>query len=211
MKPYIAFTPLLFALTQAACDSPALTAPEAQSIAYTVTHSDVAPPFYARVELPFTIHTDEWAAIVFYRPPSCVPADFNLLDFFDVPGAFSCNPLTVTGVEMRKDPNPFAAPFLSIMKGLGAVPVWLVEWHEMHAALADQVVTRSELEGLPSLVTGTATAFEEMLQPIPTRIPSRLVINAQGSLADGRNFRLHYTSEDDFSGNRVRSVRIDVE
>jgi hypothetical protein len=49
-----------------------------------------------------------------------------------------------------------------------------------------------------------------MLQPLPTRVPSRLVINAGGALGDGRSFRLHYTSHDDFSGNNVRSVRIDV-
>jgi hypothetical protein len=76
--------------------------------------------------------------------------------------------------------------------------------------MADDVVTKTELEGLPSLLRGTADAFEEMLQPIPTRIPSLLVINAEGTLEDGRSFLLHYNSHDDFSGNNVRSVRIDV-
>jgi hypothetical protein len=175
-----------------------------------VTQSDANPPFYARVERPFTIHTDQWAAIVFYRPPACVPGGFNLLDFFDIPGAFFCGPLTVEGREMRKDSEPSAAPFQALLKGLGAVPVWLVSWADMQAALADDVLTRVELESLPSLVTGTAFTFAEMLQPIPTRVPSRLVINAGGTLTDGRSFRLHYTSEDDFSGNNVRSVRIDA-
>src|SRR5678816_4207870 len=42
-------------------------------------------PFYARLERGL-IHTDgEWAAIAFYRPPTCVRSDFNMLDFFDVP------------------------------------------------------------------------------------------------------------------------------
>jgi hypothetical protein len=111
---------------------------------------------------------------------------------------------------MRKTADPFAAPFQSEMHGLGALPVWLVSWTELEAALADGVLTMPELRSLPSLQMGTAQSFNEMLQPIPTRIPSRLVINARGSLADGRSFVLHYTSEDDFTGNDVRSVRIDV-
>ena len=40
-------------------------------------------PVYARVERPFLIHTDEWAAVLFYRDPACVPEDFNLLDMLD--------------------------------------------------------------------------------------------------------------------------------
>jgi len=200
----------LLALITAGCDSAGPAAPENITPAFAVTNSPANPPFYARVELPFTIHTDEWAVIVFYRPPACVPGGFNLLDFFDVPGAFFCGPLAVEGREMRMDPNPFAAPFQSLLKGLGSVPVWLVTWADMQAALADDVVTRTELESLPSLLMGTADTFEEMLQPIPTRVPSRLVINAQGTLEDGRSFLLHYNSHDDFSGNHVRSVRIDV-
>jgi hypothetical protein len=200
----------LLALITAGCDAAGPAAPENSPPAFAVTNSPANPPFYARVEFPFTIHTGEWAAIVFYRPPACVPGGFNLLDFFDVPGAFFCGPLAVAGREMRMDPNPFAAPFQSLLKGLGSVPVWLVTWADMQAALADDVVTRTELESLPSLLMGTADTFEEMLQPIPTRVPSRLVINAQGTLEDGRSFLLHYNSHDDFSGNHVRSVRIDV-
>ena len=94
--------------------------------------------------------------------------------------------------------------------GLGAVPVWLVSWADMAGALADGDLKMAELASLPSLQMGSAHTFSEMLQPIPTRLPSRLVINAEGTLADGRRFRLHYTSQDDFSGNDVRSVRIDV-
>ena len=42
----------------------------------------------------------EWAAIPFYRPADCIPADFNLLDFFD-PAAFAC-PSYVSGFEIWK-------------------------------------------------------------------------------------------------------------
>ena len=54
-------------------------------------------PFYARLVRGEIYHTDDWAAIVFYRPPTCIPANFNLLDFFDIPGAFECNPPTTDG------------------------------------------------------------------------------------------------------------------
>ena len=45
-------------------------------------------PAYARLEIPFAVHTDDWAAIIFYRLPSCIPAGpissaciFNTSDF----------------------------------------------------------------------------------------------------------------------------------
>ena len=47
-------------------------------------------PVYARFETVnetgFT--NGEWVCIPFYRHPDCVPDDFNLLDFFDRPGAW---------------------------------------------------------------------------------------------------------------------------
>jgi hypothetical protein len=200
----------LAALLVPACQAGDVAAPVEPVPAFSVDRAAADPPFYARVELPYTIHTDEWAVVVFYRPPSCVRPDFNLLEFFDIPAAFFCGPLTVQGWEIRKTADPFAAPFQSELHGLGAVPVWLVSWADMEGAIADGDLKLAELESLPSLQMGSAHTFSEMLQPIPTRLPSRLVINAQGSLADGRRFRLHYTSQDDFSGNDVRSVRIDV-
>jgi hypothetical protein len=194
----------------AGCQASDVAAPVAEQPAFAVYESPPDPPFYARVERPYTIHTDEWAAIIFYRPPACVPAGFNLLDFFDIPGAFACGPLTVDGREMRKVADPFSAPFQSELHGLGVVPIWLVTWSEMQSALADDVVTMAELLGLPSLQVGTAHTFNETLQPIPTRLPSRLIMNAAGTLADGRRFTLHYTSKDTFTTIDVRSVRIDV-
>src|SRR5262245_63828673 len=43
---------------------------------------DVVPVFYTSV-LVDVLHNEEWAAIPFFRPPQCVPRDFNLLDYFD--------------------------------------------------------------------------------------------------------------------------------
>ena len=114
-------------------------------------------PFYARLERTFQpIHSDEWAAIVFYRQPSCVPSGFNLLDFLDIPRVFGC-PLTVDGFQIWKDPFP-ALPIQVNIAGLGAVPIWFVSWVELQAAMADDLVTIGELQGLNSLVVGSANS-----------------------------------------------------
>jgi hypothetical protein len=47
---------------------------------------DPGGPVYARVERPFQIHTNQLAAILFYRDPACVPETFNLLDNVDLEG-----------------------------------------------------------------------------------------------------------------------------
>jgi hypothetical protein len=61
-------------------------------------------PFYARFGMEDIYHDEEWAVIVFYRPPNCVPEDFNMLRFFDCPseddpGAFACGPATTRSTE----------------------------------------------------------------------------------------------------------------
>jgi hypothetical protein len=51
--------------------------------------------------------------IYFYRPPVCIPDEFNLLDFFDFSGAaFACGPPTIEGLTLWEtgilvDPAPF--------------------------------------------------------------------------------------------------------
>jgi hypothetical protein len=144
-------------------------------------------PFYARLQRGFEpIHSAEWAALVFYRQPLCVPSGFNLLDFFDIPAAFGC-PVTVEGFEIFKEPLP-APPIQVKLQGLGAVPVWFVRWSDLQAAISDDVLTVGELQGLDSLVIGTATSFREVLHPAET-----LVITATGVLADGDQFSLEVT------------------
>src|SRR5215207_201813 len=49
---------------------------------------DIAPSAYTSLAgpspfLPGVIQDGEWAAIPFYRPPECVPFDFNLMDWYD--------------------------------------------------------------------------------------------------------------------------------
>lgn len=141
-------------------------------------------PAYARIG-PDIIHTDEWAAVPFYRLPSCVPADFNLLRFMDPPRAFRC-PLTVEGVEVwERGPGQDAAPKQIVTRGEG-VPIWFASAAELQAAASDGVLTIGELSSLESLVVGTADVYQEVLRP-----GKLIVINARGTLADGRPFRLH--------------------
>ena len=96
------------------------------------------PPYYARITQQFVVHTDKWAAIVFYRQPSCVPPTFNLLNLFDPPAAFACA-LTFEGFALY-DQNP---PQINLPPreeqgfGLGAVPVAFVSWPELQSAITD--------------------------------------------------------------------------
>jgi len=88
-------------------------------------------PAYARIEMvdgaSLVHHTNNWAAIPFFREPRCVPEGFNLLDFFDDPGAFDCR-LTFEGFEIwRNGPRTDdPAPIQTESFGLGSVPVWIV-------------------------------------------------------------------------------------
>ena len=140
-------------------------------------------PAYARMG-PGIIHTDEWAVVPFYRLPSCVPADFNLLRSLDPPRAFRC-PLVVEGHEVwERGPGQDPAPKQVVTKGQGT-PIWFASWPEVEAAASDGVLTIGELSSLDSLVVGTADLYQEVLRP-----GTFIAINARGALADGRAFRL---------------------
>jgi len=156
-------------------------------------------PYYARTDLLF--HNDEWAVIVFYRPPECVPESFNLLAFVHIPGAFLCNPTTTTGWSLWENgPSVDPGPFRIQLKGLGAVPVWLVGWPELQAAAIDGILTISELEAMPSLVKGSAFFYTESLI-----IPRKLTYVAKGMLDDGRDFHVEASS---FPGMGIMNVAV---
>lgn len=151
-------------------------------------------PFYARVERdrhgdPLVAHDDEWAVIPFYRATACVPVDFNLLDFFDVPGAFGCE-ARVVGFEVWKalPPPPGGAPVQAMTFGLDGMEIWFVQWSELEAAMADDILTLGELETLPSLVKGSAAAFKETLHPDGGARQIKLQMVGAGTLEDGRSF-----------------------
>jgi hypothetical protein len=126
------------------------------------------PPYYARITRSFVVHTEEWAAVIFYREPSCIPPNFNLLNLFNPPAAFFCH-VTGDGFALfdQVPPRTDLPPRLAKTFGLGAVPVAFVRWPELQAAMADGVLTKGELFGLPSLTVATATHFRETLEPTP--------------------------------------------
>jgi hypothetical protein len=172
-------------------------------------------PAYARIDQLFPFHNEEWAAIVFYRDPACVPEGFNLLEYVDIPAAFGC-PLTVAGLEIWENgPPPLSsdvAPIFSNLHGLGAVPVWFVSWPELQDAIADGVLTITDLASMASLQVGSASFFDERLHPVGgTRHPN-LSIVAHGRLLDGRSFQyeaaVSLQEHGQNTGLRVKNIRI---
>jgi hypothetical protein len=136
--------------------------------------------------------------IPFYTTPSCVPADFNLLNFFDF--GSQC-PLTVHGLAIWKNgPPPIdAAPIQNIFDGDGAVQIWFVRWTELQAGIADGVLTVPELKAMPSLRVGSATFYHETLHPPEAAQVGLDVIAAHGTLADGTVF--HFESSASITPN----------
>lgn len=183
---------LLLALTAVANASPAA------AIVRLEDGGDV--PFYARITTIGTpdqiFHDEDWAVIVFYRPPTCIPDDFNLLTFFDFPGpsgpgAFACNPPTTGGFNLwHNGPGVDPAPFLAVTHGLGSVPVWFVRWPVLQAAGQDGVLHIGDLEALPSdsRLVGKAEDFHQVLRPHEASPVPMTLFTARGSLDDGRSF-----------------------
>jgi hypothetical protein len=173
-------------------------------------------PAYTRTDLmtgQFLFHTEEWAAIVFYREPSCVPDDFNLLAFYDFTlvgdppllRPFLC-PMTVSGREIWQNGPPVdLGPRQSNLNGV-KVPVWFVSWPDLQLAIADGVLTMAELESLNPL-RGVAATFHETLHPAGVANRAVLTITASGLLPDGRSFQYHFTA----ASNQPRpTVRIGI-
>jgi hypothetical protein len=131
---------LPLSLLVGACDSPSAVAPSSEAESPLLSKSGglyrvESPmfPFYTRTETPsevggFGYRTDDWAAIVFYRDPSCVPADFNLFQFydFDFGRVFSCPP-TIDGFSLHVESQGVTPPKTSNLTG-NAVPIWFVPW-----------------------------------------------------------------------------------
>jgi hypothetical protein len=175
----------------------------------SIPDEDPGPPFYARVTtlLNQMFHQDGLLAIPFYRPPSCVPADFNMLELFDPPGpqgpgAFAC-PLLMTGFLLTEPDAPLGTFPRHVVLGGSEVPFWFVDQEQFQAQAADGVVTFAELQAMDRL-TATAHAYHETLKP--REGDHLIVINARGTLEDGRSFRFHVTHQED----RSRSLQIQI-
>jgi len=160
-------------------------------------------PYYARV----VTGTGEWSPWIFYRPVDCIPDGFNLLRFFDPPRAFACAPMTVDGFGIwETGPGLDPAPRHARLRGLGAVPIWFVRTEDYLGAISDGVVTIGELVALDPL-TGHARLFSQTQHPFPAVENDLLVVNATGTLEDGRSFRLHVTAHGT-KGHRL--VQVDI-
>ena len=150
-------------------------------------------PMYARVErlsgepLPSLSQPgDGWRLIYFYRPPECIPADYDLLDFFDFERAAECGPVLIDGrvvFEGEAVPPPLAYEG----HGRGDVPVWLFPAEDWAAATADGRATIEELESLGP-VKGTAAELSEVLV-VETDIGGPFTLSVEGTLEDGRSFK----------------------
>jgi len=160
------------------------------------------PPFYARFGENEFFSDGEHVVIIFYRQPDCIPADFNLNQFFhfpgeDGPGAFGCAPPTVATIETwQNGPETDPAPLVAETTGLGAVPVWFFAAQEVEAAMADGVVTIGELADLPSRQMGTASTYTELLHPSQSNDVSLVQFSAQGDMDDGGSLSVDVSKGD---------------
>jgi hypothetical protein len=174
---------------------------------------DPGPPFYARTDdvTHFVFYDGEWAAIVFYRDPGCVPVGFNLLQFFDAPAAFGCV-LTTQGSSLWQGEAFLGAPKIATVGEAGPVPVWFVPVEAVRQATQDGVLTIGELAALDGLLVGYADQFHETLHPhpLPPELGGgghpnpKLILDAHGQLEDGRQFNLHITQVKD----EVQAIQI---
>ncbi|CAN5778011.1 hypothetical protein BH23GEM9_BH23GEM9_26030 [soil metagenome] len=169
-------------------------------------------PFYTRTELTdlgeYGYRTDSWAAVVFYRQPSCVPADFNLFDFYDFtmipmgpPRPFLCD-ATVSGFSLHVEPAGVTPPKQSNLSG-SAVPIWFVPAAVFQTAVAAGVLTVPQLEAMPGLVKATASQFREINQTIEMHPQPGISITARGLTDDGRRFDYDIT----WNGTTLADIR----
>lgn len=152
------------------------------------------PPFYARFGKNELFSDGERVVIIFYRSPDCIPADFNMNQFFHFPsengpGAFGCAPPTTSSIDTwANSPETDPAPLVAEITGLGAVPVWFIEVSEVEEALADGFVTIGELAELPSRIEGTASSYTELLHPTQSNESPLIQFTGSGTTEDGGNF-----------------------
>jgi hypothetical protein len=198
------------------------------------------PPWYTLVfsggaEPPsgYIPNDGTWAAVTFWREPSCVPADFNLLLVLDLepldppddfrPRAFGCD-LTVSG-------RVWFVPGITIPTqeryfGLGAVPIYFALLSEVQSVAGDSPadpdsdpdIYIGELAGLPSLNIGYADRFEMVIHNSDKAAnPGHEVADARGTIGQGlfagRPFRYHHNERfDPETGvHSYRAVRISFE
>lgn len=204
--PFVAMAMLLIGCTaegpvapdlapQLQTPTPAPSAAKGGPVILHVPADHPGAPFYANFDATFIPADDGTVGIVFLRDPDCIPAGFDLLLGFDVPGAFGCD-LTVEGKLWFHDPATDPFPYQTRSWGTD-VPVYFVDRTELDAAAAGGL-TIGELEALPSLLIGYADQYREVIQNSNQGARNgHSVLNAHGTLDDGRPFRLHYNESFD--------------
>lgn len=125
---------------------------------------------------------DARVAFIFYRPADCVPLDFNLYAFFDIPDAFSCTPLTIEGFVVYKDDG---VPRHAQLKDAGEVPVWFISQEDYDAITADGDLLFSEVLDSESLIQGYATSYTETRHIEGGHPAPKVNITASGWLDEG--------------------------
>jgi len=154
----------------------------------------LGPAYYALFDRAFMPNDGGWVGIVFVRSPNCVRADFNLLDQFDRPAALSCQ-LMVEGDEWWHSLSE-PPPFQHRERGLGAVPVYFVRLSELESAIADDVLTLTELRSLPSLMIGNASYLLQVVHNSNQAANhGHETLVSRGTLGDGRTFEFRYNEK----------------
>ena len=177
--------------------------------------NDPGMPFYARIEpaAPHVFDDGELAVIVFYRSPTGIPTDFDLLTFFDPPAAFGVES-HITGTSLWHGAFNNGAPYEVTSRGTGALPIWFVPIAPLRAAIAaNGRLTLPDIVSIDGIVAGTAEVFEEVLHPHanPPELGGgghphpAITISAAGTLEDGRTFEIMLVNME----GAARSTRID--
>ncbi len=152
--------------------------------------------FYESIEgVQMIIHTDEWAAIPFYRDPDCVPEDFNLLDLYDFEKALDCNSF-VEGFEIWENgPGLDPAPLQVSLKAAGPMHIYFVPWPVLQDAIEDDELTMPELNSLAGVRIGIATDFSITHHPGLVDLDELYTITAKGNIEadNGDKFELSAT------------------
>lgn len=130
----------------------------------------------------FAIHDEEWAVVVFWRPPEDIPAGHDLFNDID-PDVFDSEKL-IKGFIMLDDNGDL---IMTEVHGLGEIRVWFVDWAGLQAAGSDGHLFIEELTALDPLA-GIATFFEERNHVAGVHQVSHLTTVARGTLEDGRKF-----------------------
>lgn len=168
-----------------------------------------------RIEVPPDVYAPVWVRYlgdpelnvvvwVFYRAPENVPADFNLVDFFDVgdrdgngnpdPWDF---PLLMQGFQLV-ELGPPLVPYKASLREIDVVPVWFTSFDEaIQVLMTTGTITIEQLSQMTSLVKASATFYHEELHPLDGGLPVvKYDYQVRGALEDGRLFWVHLVGND---------------